>query len=90
VARKPRNFEWIGFTPEQLGLLNLIDHVGNNGWARNGQTEALMPNLLGKCAETGLSVEQIMQAMADIGYRKEPLHMLERWESKRTIDRFGK
>jgi hypothetical protein len=90
VARKPQKFEWFGFTPEQLGLLNLIDHVGNNGWARNGQTEALMPNLLGKCAEAGLSVEQIVQAMADIGYRKESLHMLERWESKRTTDRFAK
>jgi hypothetical protein len=43
VARKPANFEWLGFSEEQIRILALI---GNNGWSRNGQFEALMPTLL--------------------------------------------
>jgi hypothetical protein len=90
MARKPQNFQWIGFTPEQVKLLDLLDFVGNNAWSRNGQTETLMPSVLRECAEAGLSLEQIKQAMKDIGYSRDALHMLDRWESKRTTGRFGK
>jgi hypothetical protein len=90
MARKPQNFQWIGFTPVQVKLLDLLDFVGNNAWSRNGQTETLMPSVLRECAEAGLSLEQIKQAMKDIGYSRDALHMLDRWESKRTTGRFGK
>lgn len=89
MARKPDGFEWLGFTYEQIQLLNLIDHVGNNGWARNPQSEALMPNLLGQAETLTLTIAQIKQAMADIGYDRKTLHMLDRWESKRTTGKFG-
>jgi hypothetical protein len=90
MTRKPVNFQWIGFTPEQIELLDFLDFVGNNGWDRNGQSEALMPKLLAQIEPAGLTLAQVKQAMSDIGYDKSDLHMLDRWESKRTTGRFGK
>ncbi|HEU4542711.1 MAG TPA: hypothetical protein VFR23_16400 [Jiangellaceae bacterium] len=31
MARRPADFTWIGFTPEQVELLEFLDHLGNNG-----------------------------------------------------------
>ena len=90
MARKPSNFEWVGFTKEQIDLLDFIDHVGNNGWDRNGQTDELMPNLLADCAQEGLSIAQVVQAMMSIGYDRRTVHQLRRWESKRLTGKFGK
>jgi hypothetical protein len=90
LARKPPNFEWLGFTKEQVELLDLLDLVGNNGWSRNGQSETLMPRLLTECADAGLSPDRIIQAMEMIGYHKHTLHILERWESKCGSGTFGK
>ena len=47
MARKPRNVQWLGFTDEQSGLLDFVDHLGNNGWARNSQSDAIMTKMLG-------------------------------------------
>lgn len=90
MARKPDNFQWIGFDEEQIKLLDFIDFVGNNGWDRNGQTNALMPNLLRECEEAGLTLPRILSAMQSIGYSRNALHQLERWESKRLTGKFGK
>lgn len=90
MAKKPDNFQWLGFTDEQVPLLNFIDHLGNNSWTRNPQTEALMPKILGQCADAGLNVDQVIEAMRSIGYDDRALHMLTRWESKRTTGKFGK
>lgn len=90
MARKPPNMSWIGYTEPQGDLLDFIDHLGNNGWARNSQTEEVMPKLLAECAESNLSVAQIKGAMKAIGYGKHALHELDRWESKRTTGRFGR
>lgn len=89
MAKKPPNVEWIGFTEEQRKLLDFMDFVGNNGWNRNGQTNALMPKLLANCEAEGLTLEQIKDAMESIGYSRRTLHQLDRWESKRTTGRFG-
>jgi len=43
MARKPANFQWIGYSDKQVELLDLLDHVGNNAWARNSPTESLTP-----------------------------------------------
>ena len=90
MAKKPPNFEWVGFTDEQLDHLNFLDFLGNNGWARNSQTEALMVPTLEECLADGLTVERIKIAMRDIGYGVHALHELDRWESKRTTGRFGR
>lgn len=90
VVRKPPNFEWLGFTAEQRQLLDFLDQVGNNGWARVSQTESVMPHLLGRFDQVGLTVERVKEAMATIGYAKDALHQLDRWESKRTTGKFGK
>jgi hypothetical protein len=82
VTRKPPNVSWLGFTKRQAELLDFLDHLGNNGWARNSQTEALMPKLLGDLEQAGLPLVQVKEAMASIGYGKQALHELDRWESK--------
>ena len=90
MARRPPNFAWIGFTPEQTDLLEFLDHLGNNGWDRNGQTDELMPKLMQQFADAGVSVARVKEAMAAIGYGSDALHQLDRWESKRTTGRFGR
>jgi hypothetical protein len=90
VARKPPNVSWLGFTKKQAELLDFLDHLGNNGWGRNSQTEALMPTLLGDLEQAGLPLVQVKEAMASIGYGKHALHQLDRWESKRTTGNFGR
>jgi hypothetical protein len=90
VVRKPPNVSWLGFSKEQAGLLDLLDHLGNNGWARNSQTEALMPTVLGDLEQAGLPLMQVKEAMTPIGYGKHALHELDRWESKRATGKFGK
>jgi hypothetical protein len=37
VARKPTNFQWLGFTQEQIDPLDFFDFIGNNGWARKSR-----------------------------------------------------
>jgi hypothetical protein len=92
VARKPPNVSWQGqgFTQQQAELLDHLDFYGNNGWGRNSQTEALMPILLGDLQQAGLSLVQVKEAMASIGYGNHALHQLDRWESKRTTGKFGR
>ena len=90
MARKPTGHYWQGFTQEQAELLDFLDHLGNNGWARNGQSEAIMPKLLGDLSGARLTVDRIKDAMASIGYSDDALHQLDRWESKRTTGRFGR
>jgi hypothetical protein len=90
VTRKPPDFSWQGFTQEQADLLDRLDFYGNNGWARNPQAETMVPSLLGDLAEAGLSLAQVKEAMESIGYSKNALHQLERWESKRTTGKFGR
>lgn len=90
MAQKPHNFQWLGFTGEQLELLDFIDFLGNNGWDRNSQTDALMPNTLAECEAAGLTIRHITRAMMDIGYDRRTVHQLERWESKRLSGRFGR
>jgi hypothetical protein len=90
VVRKPPNVSWLGFSEEQAKLLDFLDHLGNNGWARTDQTEAMMPKLLGDCEKAGLPVAQVKEAMMSIGYGRNALHQLDRWESKRTTGRFGR
>jgi len=90
VARKPPNFTWLGFTQEQVGLLSFLDFIGNNAWSRNSQTEEVMPRLLDRFEQAGVPLAQIKEAMASIGYEKDALHELDRWESKRTTGKFGK
>jgi hypothetical protein len=90
VARRPPNVAWLGFTGEQSELLDFLDHLGNNAWDRNGQTEAIMPSVMGDFEEAGLTLTQVKEAMASIGYSREALHQLDRWESKRTTGKFGR
>jgi hypothetical protein len=84
---QPSNVSWLGFTEDQAELLDFLDHLGNNGWARNSQTDALMPRVLGDCEEAGLTVACVTEAMMS-GYGRHALHQLDRWESKRTTGRY--
>jgi hypothetical protein len=90
VARRPPNFAWLGFTDEQVQHVDFLDHLGNNGWARNTQTDAIMPTVMGDLERAGLTITQVKEAMAAIGYGKDALQQLDRWESKRLTGKFGK
>ena len=89
MARKPDNFEWLGFSAERLRLLDFIDVIGNNGWARNSHSEELVPRKLTEWAATGATIDDLVAAMRAIGYYPENLHQLRRWESRRVTGRFG-
>lgn len=86
----PENLFWIGFTKEQHDLLETLHQIGNNGWDRNGQSDAMMPGLLERAALEGLSLRRIKEAMAAVGHSPQSLHQLDRWESKRTTGKFGR
>ena len=89
MTQKPPGHTWQGFTDEQAELLDRLDFYGNNSWARNSQSEVLMPTLLGDLHETGLDLGRAKEAMETIGYSKDALHQLDRWDSKRTTGKFG-
>jgi hypothetical protein len=74
MARKPADYSWQGFTQEQAKLLDFLDHLGNNGWDRNPQSEALMPKLMGDLRAAGLNEDRVKEAMKSIGYSKDALH----------------
>ncbi len=90
MARKPSNFEWIGFSPEQIDMLNRLDFYGNNAWSRTSQLDVMMPALLSECEKAELSLVDVKQALAAIGYDSHALHQLERWESKTRTGVFGR
>lgn len=90
MTRRADNHEWVGYTPEQATLLNTLDTVGNNAWTRDSYSEGRMPGLLRQLHESGLPIEKVKEAMRSIGYEKNALHMLDRWESKITTGKFGR
>lgn len=90
MARKPPNFQWLGFTDDQLDQLDFFDFIGNNAWAPTGQTEEAMPAMLKEWADSGRTLADLLEAMAAIGYGRHALHQLERWESKRLTGKFGR
>ncbi len=90
MSLKPRNVSWIGFTAEQGKLLDRMDFYGNNEWARTSQLDMMMPSLLREAEVLGLTMAQIKDAMASIGYHDDALHQLDRWHSKVTTGRFGR
>lgn len=49
-----------------------------------------MPKLLAQCEAAELTVDPIKQAMASVGYGRDALRQLDRWESKRITGRFGR
>lgn len=90
MTRKPANVERFGFNAEQRKLLGTFDHLGNLGWDRNGQTDAIMSALLNKAAEKGLTVDAIIGATQSVDYDTRMTHQLERRERKRLTGKFGK
>lgn len=90
MGNAPEGHQWEGFSEAQGKLLETVDFYGNNGWARNSQAETMMPVTLAKCAEEGLSIEQVTEAMRSIGYTERELDQLQRWENKRLTGKFGR
>ena len=90
MALRPPNFTWLGFTPDEVRQLEFLDHLGNNGCDRNGQTDEIMPKVMQGFADSGVTLGRVKAAMAAVGYDRADLHQLDRWESKRTTGRFGR
>lgn len=89
MARKPANFQWIGFSEDQRGDLDFLDYIGNNGWARNSQTDEIMPRFILELDES-IGLERVKRCMREIGYGHHALQMLDRWYSKATTGKFGR
>ncbi len=70
-------------------MLDFLDHLGNNGWDRNGQTDAVMPGYILEL-ESQIGLSRVKDAMASVGYDRSDLHMLDRWYSKATTGKFGR
>ena len=49
-----------------------------------------MPHLLAQAQEVGLTLAQVKETMRSLGYNRDALHMLDRWESKRTTGKFDR
>lgn len=88
MARRPPNFEWLGFSEEQLGDLEFLDFLGNNGLSQLPDRREHAKFILELDRSTGH--ELVKQCMADIGYGRHALQMLDRWYSKGTTGKFGR
>ena len=86
----PAELAWIGFTKAQHDLLETLHTIGNNGWDRNGQTDEMVPRLLGRAATEDLSFARIKEAVLTVGHTRNALHQLDPCESKRTTGKFGR
>jgi len=90
--RQPRPVDFIQralHDPAEAVLLDRLDFYGNNGWSKTPQLESLMPGLRTECEQAGLPLERVKEAMASVGYSKDALHQIDRWESKRTTGKLG-
>lgn len=67
MTRKPDNVSWLGFDKEQRRALDTLDQVANNGWDRNGQSDELLPALLGQAERAHLPLAQIKDAIRSVG-----------------------
>ena len=85
---KPDHFP--DFTPEQVKWLTMLNHIGNNGWARNSYSDLMVPATLRNLEEARLTFVEIAEAMLAIGHGKREGHSLERYERKRTTGKFGR
>ena len=90
MARRPASFTWLGFTPEQVELLESSTTSETTAGRGTAKTGAVMPKLMQEFADSGVELVRIKETMAAIGYGKHALHELDRWESKCTTGRFGR
>lgn len=89
MARTPSDGKVEGFMQTQGTLLERVKFHGNNNWTKTPQTSELMPKLLAQCAQEGLSLDQIVEAMRAEGFSPRALRQLKRWEKKRTTGKLG-
>lgn len=83
MTRKPSNFQWLGFTRDELVDLDFLDLIGTHGWAPGPLTLDVMPALVLDLDRT-VGLTRAKQCMADIGYTEENLQMLDRWFVRAT------
>ncbi|MGW6264919.1 hypothetical protein [Cellulosimicrobium funkei] len=50
----------------------------------------IMPSLLRDVEAAGMTLADVKDAMRSIGYNEQSVHMLDRWESKRTTGNSGR
>ncbi|ROZ62475.1 hypothetical protein EDL96_09810 [Kocuria soli] len=67
---------------------DMLQHIGNNGWARNSQSESLCPVYLQTLADQGVSIQDTLNEMRSRGFSGHALRQLQRWENKRVYGVF--
>lgn len=93
MSRKPSEFEWSDVTEVQRSLLNQLDFLGGSAWHRTRETEKLIPGILRRLGDAGLTFDEIKHRMRSIGYSRNALRQLELWQSTRgagTADDFDR
>jgi hypothetical protein len=90
VPRKPVDFEWLGYTAQQIRILNGLDRLGDHDWVSDLRNQEAMPRMMRMLQATGLTITSTREAMRAIGYGKNALLQLDRWESERTIEQTRK
>jgi hypothetical protein len=89
-ANEGANVAWICFPDDHVNLLDFIDFLGNNGGARTGQSDALMPRVLADVEASGMTIAQVKEAMKSIGHSQDAIHQRDRGASKPATGKFGK
>ena len=72
---------------EQTELLSILDHLGDTEWD-NGQADELMPRVLQRLNDLGVSLQRIKEEMLVSGCGDRALRQIDRWERKRATGRF--
>ena len=70
MTRKPRKLSWLGVTRNQARLLDHLDVHGDNAWTSTPLSDEVMPRLMADIASAGLTVGQVKDSMASVGYSK--------------------
>jgi hypothetical protein len=87
MAEHPK--ELVGLGTEQTHLLSILDHLeDHNGWD-NGQADDLMPRVLQRLNDLGVSLQRIKEVMLASGYDDRALRQIDRWERRRATGSFA-
>lgn len=73
---------------EPQATYDMLERIGNNGWASTGQTDIMCPKHLQTLADHGVSINETVEEMRRRGFSDGELKQLRRWENKRVFGVF--
>lgn len=67
---------------------DMLEFIGNNGWAPNPQSERMCPVLLQTLADHDVSITETQDEMRRRGFDEGAVKQLQEWENKRVYGAF--